>query len=115
MIVPECTPSYLNSARHVHSVLRLWTSYGQKTNFFRRFPWVLEPYRYHSLDEVQASLEDEMVVLQKPHSKMFQTCGSATLSWSERTINASEGTDDCPSIALPLLPRDRYCEACDVT
>jgi hypothetical protein len=65
MIVPECMPSYLNRARHVHSVLRLWTSYGQKTNFFRRFPWVLEPYRYHSLDEVQASLEDEMVVLQK--------------------------------------------------
>jgi len=33
--------------------------------------------------------------------KMFQTCGSATLSWSERTINASEGSDDYRSVALP--------------
>ena len=47
-------------------------------------------------------------------SKMFQTCGSATLSESERTINASEGSDDHPSVALPLLPRDRYCQAWDV-
>jgi hypothetical protein len=38
--------------------------------------------------------------------KMFQTCGSATLSASERTINASEGSDDHPSAALPLLPRN---------
>ena len=106
MILPQHTPPYLNSARRVHSVLRLWTSYGQKTNFFRRFPWVLEPYRYHSLDEVQASREDEIVVLQKPHSKMFQTCGSAILSWSERTINAREGSDDHSSAALPVLPRD---------
>ena len=49
------------------------------------------------------------------YRKMFQTCGSATLSWSERTINASEGSDDYPSVALPLLPRDRYCEAWGVT
>ena len=42
-------------------------------------------------------------------AKMFQTCGSATLSESERTINASEGSDDHPSAALPLLPRKRYC------
>ena len=34
--------------------------------------------------------------------KMFQTCGSATLSESERTINAREGSDDHPSAALPL-------------
>ncbi len=38
--------------------------------------------------------------------EMFQTCGSATLSESERTINASEGSDDHPSVALPLLPRE---------
>ena len=38
--------------------------------------------------------------------KMFQTCGSATLLESERTIKASEGSDDHPSAALPLLPRD---------
>jgi predicted dehydrogenase len=43
--------------------------------------------------------------------KMFQTCGSATLSESERTINTREGSDDYPSAALPLLPRDRYCQA----
>jgi hypothetical protein len=30
-------------------------------DFFRRFPWVLEPYRYHSLDEVRASLEDKII------------------------------------------------------
>jgi len=30
-------------------------------DFFRRFPWVLEPYRYHSLDEVRASLEDMII------------------------------------------------------
>jgi chondroitinase B-like protein len=41
--------------------------------------------------------------------KMFQTCGSATLSESERTSNASEGSDDHPSVTLPLLPTDRYC------
>jgi hypothetical protein len=41
--------------------------------------------------------------------KMFQTCGSATLSESERISNASEGSDDHPSVTLPLLPRDRYC------
>src|SRR5262245_47885849 len=38
--------------------------------------------------------------------KMFQTCGSATLSESERTSHAREGSDDQPSPALPLLPRD---------
>ena len=38
--------------------------------------------------------------------KMFQTCGSATLYESESTINAREGSDDYPSAALPLLPRD---------
>src|SRR5215475_7072555 len=43
--------------------------------------------------------------------KMFQSCGSATLSESGRTINAREGNDDYPSAALPLLPRDRYCQA----
>ena len=43
--------------------------------------------------------------------KMFQICGSATLSESERTSNASKGSDDHPSVTLPLLPRDRYCEA----
>ena len=48
-------------------------------------------------------------------AKMFQTCGSAILSWSERTINARKGSDDYPSIALPLWPRDRYGEAWDVT
>src|SRR5207253_4577995 len=37
-----------------------------------------------------------------PCLKMFQTCGSATLSWSERTINAREGSNDHPSAALPL-------------
>jgi hypothetical protein len=26
-------------------------------DFFRRFPWVLQTYCYHSLDEVLASLE----------------------------------------------------------
>ena len=30
-------------------------------DFFRRFPWVLEPYCYHSLDEVRASLEDKII------------------------------------------------------
>jgi Pentapeptide repeats (8 copies) len=30
-------------------------------DFFRRLPWVLEPYRYHSLDEVRASLEDKII------------------------------------------------------
>ncbi len=39
-------------------------------------------------------------------AKMFQTCGSATLSESESTINAREGSDDYPSAALPLLPRN---------
>ena len=43
--------------------------------------------------------------------KMFQSCGSATLSESGRTINTREGSDDHPSAALPLLPRDRYCQA----
>ena len=47
--------------------------------------------------------------------KMFQTCGSATFSESESTINAREGSDDYPSAALPLLPRNRYCQAWDVT
>ena len=47
--------------------------------------------------------------------KMFQTCGSATLSESERTINAREGSDDHPSAALPLLPRDGHCQAWFVT
>ncbi len=43
--------------------------------------------------------------------KMFQTCGSATLSESVRTINAREGSNDHPSAALPLLPRKRHCQA----
>ena len=30
-------------------------------DFFRRFPWVLDPYRYRSLDEVRASLEDKII------------------------------------------------------
>jgi uncharacterized protein YjbI with pentapeptide repeats len=30
-------------------------------DFFRRFPWVLKPYRYHSFDEVRASLEDKII------------------------------------------------------
>jgi hypothetical protein len=30
-------------------------------DFFRRFPWVLKPYRYHNLDEVRASLEDKII------------------------------------------------------
>ena len=47
--------------------------------------------------------------------KMFQTCGSATLSESERTINMREGSDDHPSAALPLLPRDGHCQAWSVT
>src|SRR5262249_23537511 len=34
--------------------------------------------------------------------EMFQTCRSATLSESERTIKLSEGRDDYPSAALPL-------------
>jgi hypothetical protein len=46
--------------------------------------------------------------------KMFQTCGSATLSASGRTINAREGSDDHPSAPLPLLPRKRYCQAWSV-
>jgi hypothetical protein len=29
--------------------------------FFRRLSWVLEPYRYHSLNEVPASLEDKII------------------------------------------------------
>jgi hypothetical protein len=47
-------------------------------------------------------------------AKMFQTCGSATLSESGRTINAREESDDHPSVALPLLPRKRYCQAWSV-
>ena len=47
-------------------------------------------------------------------TKMFQTCGSATLSESGRTINAREGSHDHPSAALPLLPRKRYCQAWSV-
>src|SRR4030095_3997856 len=53
------------------------------------------------------------VALRRPRSntlKMFQTCGSATLLESGRTINAREGSDDHPSAALPLLPRKRYCQ-----
>jgi hypothetical protein len=42
---------------------------------------------------------------------MFQTCGSAILSESERTINAREGSNDPPSAVLPLLPRQRHCQA----
>src|SRR5437870_13487634 len=34
---------------------------------------------------------------------------------SERTINVSEGRDDHPSAALPLLPRDGHCQAWFVT
>jgi Pentapeptide repeats (8 copies) len=30
-------------------------------DFFRRFPWVLESYRYHSLDEVLASLDNKVI------------------------------------------------------
>ena len=97
MILPQHTPPYLNSARRVHSVLRLWTSYGQKTNFFRRFPWVLEPYRYHSLDEVQASFEDKMAVLQKPHSTEFSGKGC------HRSSKPSGGED--LQIEQPVLCR----------
>ena len=31
-------------------------------DFFRHFPWVLESYRYHNLDEVLASLDDKVVL-----------------------------------------------------
>jgi hypothetical protein len=31
-------------------------------DFFRHFPWVLESYRYHSLDEVLASLDDRSLL-----------------------------------------------------
>jgi transposase-like protein len=41
-------------------------------------------------------------------SKMFQTCGSATLSESERTSNASKGSDDHPSVHCP------YCQETDI-
>jgi hypothetical protein len=30
-------------------------------DFFRRLAWVLEPYRYHSLAKVRASLEDKII------------------------------------------------------
>jgi hypothetical protein len=30
-------------------------------DFFRRFSWVLESYRYHSLDEVLASLDNKVI------------------------------------------------------
>jgi hypothetical protein len=46
---------------------------------------------------------DGMMVM--PSRKMFQTCGSATLSELGRAINAGEGSHDHPSAALPLLPR----------
>ena len=47
-------------------------------------------------------------------ARMFQTCGSVTLSWSERTINTSAGSDDDPSVARPPLPRKRSGQARDV-
>ena len=30
-------------------------------DFFRRFPWVLEPYRYHSLEEVLSTLDAQIL------------------------------------------------------
>ncbi len=63
-------------------------------------------------DHVEADYVNESLLDRR---KMFQTCGSATLSESESTINAREGSDDYPSAALPLLPRNRYCQAWDVT
>jgi len=30
-------------------------------DFFRRFPWVLEPYRYHSQAEVLAALDAKII------------------------------------------------------
>jgi hypothetical protein len=62
------------------------------------------PFRIASHEETP-SLDDDH------EGKMFQTCGSAILSQSGRTINAREGSDDHPSAALPLLPRKRYCQA----
>jgi hypothetical protein len=43
--------------------------------------------------------------------KVFQSCGYATLSQTQRHPNRREGSDDYPSAALSLLPRDRYCQA----
>jgi signal transduction histidine kinase len=60
-------------------------------------------------EEFREPSAESLTVMQQ--TKMFQTCGSATLSESGRTINAREGSDDHPSAALPLLPRDRYCQA----
>jgi hypothetical protein len=30
-------------------------------DFFRRYPWVLEPYRYHSQEEVLAALDAQIL------------------------------------------------------
>ena len=39
-------------------------------DFIRRFPWVLETYRYHSLDEVLASLEQIIARAEKAKSRL---------------------------------------------
>ena len=48
-----------------------------------------------------------MSTVHQLHAKMFQTCGSATLAESGRSINAREGSDDHASAARPPLPRKR--------
>src|SRR5262249_21166627 len=40
--------------------------------------------------------------------EVFQSCGYATLSQTQRHPKRSEGSDDYPSAALSLLRRDRY-------
>jgi hypothetical protein len=42
------------------------------------------------------------------HVEVFQSCGYATLSQTQRHPKRSEGSDDYPSAALSLLRRDRY-------
>src|SRR5215216_6539779 len=59
---------------------------------------------------VRVSRNGRLEKLDEASLKMFQTCGSATLLKSGRTINVREGSNDYPSAALPLLPRKRYCQ-----
>jgi hypothetical protein len=47
-------------------------------DFFQHFPWVLESYRYHSLDEVLASLDDKVIT---PAEKARERLGSMGRIW----------------------------------